>query len=180
MHVVDPNGAVRTLLAPELEVTIEEVLQAGHLDYAAEREANLLRGSQVTAEASSYHGNDQKPGQAVDGNFGTRWHSDLADELPWLRLSLRKPLRANRLLLSHAHAKPSHRAAPRPSRVEVVINGKLRLTFDMDPDALAKTTVDLGKPQTVRTLELHVLASRDRKLGTDAVGFGEVELQLAR
>ena len=66
------------------------------------------------------------------------------------------------------------------SKVDVLVNQKEHFLVDLDPDVLTKSTVEFGSTLLVRELEVRVLECRDRKLGTDRVGFAELELQRVR
>ena len=59
----------------------------------------------------------------------------------------------------------------------LVVNGDEEFAVDMDLDSLRKTVVEFGATLRVRSLELRILASEDRLVGRDAVGFSEIELQ---
>lgn len=159
-----------------LEVEIREVFHDAWLRYPSDPDRNLLVGRDVRVTASSSYGG-QLPEQAVDGKLSTRWHCDLADATPWIRIEPKRAFRARRVLLSHAWPRLSHAHAPRPSRVELAVNGDERvLQAEVDPDPLLKTEIDLGKALRIHSLEIRVLASRDRTVGDDAVGFSEIEL----
>lgn len=181
-HVVPPPGdggvpaPVAQLESMTLEVTIDEVLDPATITYAADGARNLFTDTRVRATASSHTG-DQTAEKAVDGRASTRWHSAIDDKEPWLELVPARAVRADRVLLTHAWPRGTHPNAPRPMTVQLVVNDKQELTFQMDPDPLKKTVVELGAPERVRKLRLTILQSLDRTLGTDAVGFAEVELQ---
>ena len=66
---------------------------------------------------------------------------------------------------------------PRATRIEVLLNGKESHMLDVNPDPLAKTILTLEKPTRMRTLEIRILEASNRVVGTDSVGFAEIELQ---
>lgn len=175
--VVDGASGEPTMLeSPVLEVAIDNVLDAVAMRYATDGERNLLVDVRARASASSQNG-DQLPEKAIDGHASTRWHSDVADAQPWIELSLSRAVRADRVLLTHAWPRGTHPSAPRPMTVELALDDESRFMVQMDPDPLAKTIVELGEPRRVRTLRITILQSLDRVVGTDSVGFAEIELQ---
>lgn len=163
------------LATPVLVVRIADALQPEQLEYAAARTESALYGVQVSATASSQAG-AQGPAQAVDGGQDTRWHCDPKDGLPWLRLAVTRPVKGDRILLSHAHPRASRAGAPQPALVEVVLNGKDSFEVTMDPDPMRKTVLDLGKVIRIREVELRIRSVRHGALGQNAVGFAEVEI----
>jgi hypothetical protein len=163
------------LVSGELTVAVRAPLDEAVLGYPLDRRANLLRKENADVEASSHHGT-QTPELAVDHLHGTRWHSGVDDEAPWWRARLDRGVNAKRLLLSHAWPRPADRGKAQPSVVELVLNrGEHRQSIELDPDPMRKTSIDLP-PGKVLEVELRVLESVNRTLGTDAVGFSEIEL----
>jgi hypothetical protein len=172
------DGALTTveeLVSGSLRIVVRGQPDDEVLAYPRDRHANLLRSGVVTFEASSLHG-EQKPERASDGLHATRWHSSVDDAEPWWRARLERGVNADRLLLSHAWPRLGDRKKAQPSQVELVLNGgEFRQAIELDPDPLRKTSVELP-PGKVLEVELRILTSVNRKLGTDAVGFSEIEL----
>lgn len=162
------------LESQKIEIQIPTPFAPEALHYAEHRAANLLLG-RASIEASSHYG-EQTAAMGADGTHGTRWHSDIADEAPWWRASLSNAVDADRLHLSHAWPRETHHDAPQPAKVEVILNDEQRFEVTMDPEPLAKTTLELGATVRVVRIELRILESRNRVLGRDAVGFSEIEL----
>ena len=61
-------------------------------------------------------------------------------------------------------------------RGELILNGRDSFSFQMDPDVMTKTEIDLGRSHRVRSIELKVLEVMDGAVGSSAVGFSEVEI----
>jgi hypothetical protein len=161
-----------TLRSGSLSVEVRAPFDEAVLAYPLDADRNLLRGA--TTEASSHHGT-QPSAHAIDGLHGTRWHSAIDDAEPWWRVRLARAVLADRLLLSHAWPRVLDRDKAQPTRVEVIVNGETHSTIAIDPDPLRKTVVELRRTRVLE-LELRIVESKARRLGTDAVGFSEIEL----
>ncbi|MFM7299181.1 MAG: discoidin domain-containing protein, partial [Planctomycetota bacterium] len=112
---------------------------------------------------------------ATDGNHGSRWRCARNDTNPWLRITLERPARADGLLLSHGLARLVNAAAPRASRVAVVVNKTQTFAVDMPDDVHAKARLAFGELLNVREIEVRIVASEGRGQG-EPVGFSELEL----
>jgi hypothetical protein len=167
------------LKSPELEVRVAGTVGDARLQYAGDAARDLLIGAQAKFTASSSRGDKLLPANVADGRFSTSWRCDVNDEQPWLRIAIDRPMKADRVLLSHAGARANANEA-RAAKVELLVNGKDRFSADMNADVLAKTAVALGQTLLVKQLEIRIVATRDRKLGEAGVGFSEVELQRGR
>lgn len=100
----------------------------------------------------------------------------MTDPDPKLTLSFPRALRGRRILLSHGWPRPRYSHFQRPLRVEVYINGKLDRTIEMDPDAMSKTEIDLGRSRRIRLLELRITEAHYGRVGNAPLGFSEVEI----
>jgi len=102
------------------------------------------------------------------------------DTAPKLTVTMKgRPVRGNRLLLSHA-ATPGGNRTTRIWRVRVTVNGSSTGDIvEMDPRNDRKTVVELGKPRWIRSIALEVLEWRNLEEDRRACGFSEVELRLA-
>ncbi|KAA3612920.1 MAG: hypothetical protein DWQ01_04240 [Planctomycetota bacterium] len=181
LHFLPPPDAgasgLRVVESPPLRVQVEQVLEPERLAYGEDAQRNLIQAGIWKASASSFHGDHQAPARIADGRFSTRWHSAVDDRQPWLQLNFRKPVRANRILLSHAYPMLNRQHDPQPAKFQLWINREKIGDFDVDPDPHRKTEVRLEKAKGIRLLKVVVLDSRNRTLGRDAVGFSEIELQ---
>jgi hypothetical protein len=169
----------RTLESPELRVRVDGVLRPEALDYATDRQRDLLADAFDRAGASSSAGGHE-PAKCADGRMGTSWKCAPDDASPWIELELRRATRASRVLLTVADPRPGRSDAPRPASVEVRINGKDAYVLPIDPDVSRKSVLELEKPERIRSLRVTILESRGRNVGGDPVGFAEVELQETR
>jgi hypothetical protein len=61
-------------------------------------------------------------------------------------------------------------------RGELIINGRETIRWEMDPDPMTKTLIDLGKSHRIRSLELRIKGTLNGNLGDGAFGFSEVEV----
>jgi hypothetical protein len=170
----DPS-AKRVLNSPELELDVSGVLDETRLAYAADPGRNLLFGAKLRAESSTQNG-DEAAARVADGSYARRWRCAKDDALPWVRIVLERPARADSLCLSQALPRLVHATKARVGRVTVVINKTESFTLDLDPDVLAKTTLEFGQAIAVRELEVRLLDCPGRALGTDPVGLSEIEL----
>jgi hypothetical protein len=170
----------RTFDSPQLEVRIDSVIAPVRLEYAADLGRDLLFGANVKVEASSFNGDALAAAKAIDGTFHSQWQCAPTDEHPWIRFTVERPVKADRLLLSHGNPRLSSAKSARPTKVDIVLNGKDHIAADVDPDPLAKTSVSFGQVLALRQIEVRVVEVRDRTLGKEGVGFSEIELQRAR
>lgn len=169
-----PASAV--LVSPELEVRVDAALAPGRLDCASDTWRNLLRGTNAKSTASTSL-DGQPAANAIDGRLATRWQCAVDEREPWIRVTLDRPLKADRVVLSHAQPRAVFAGAARVSRVEVLVNGKERFAAELSPDVLMKTAVGFGQTLAVKQLEVRVLGSANREVGKHAIGFSEVELR---
>ena len=79
-------------------------------------------------------------------------------------------------MFSHAWPRPKYAGSPRPLRGQLIINGRDTIPWEMDPDPMTKTLIDLGKSHRIRSLELRITDTLNAKLGGGAFGFSEVEV----
>ncbi|MCH2105748.1 MAG: hypothetical protein MK291_03820, partial [Planctomycetes bacterium] len=163
------------LLSAELEVIVRDVVTSEQLAYAETSKKNLLQGIEVHSSASTQIGGEEA-GKATDGRHSTRWRCVGSDAAPKLKLSLGRPIRGRRIVLSHGLAAPLYSEHPRVLRGELILNSRESFAFQMDPDVMTKTEIDLGRSHRIRSIELKVIDVMDGGLGSSAVGFSEVEV----
>lgn len=173
------EAAAQEFETPQLELDVQVAAGSLHLEYAGDRARNVLFDARGKFACSSQF-EGESPERVCDGSFELRWRAKPDDEKPWLRITLDRPLKAEKLLLTHALPRGVHSAAARASKVAVVVNQKEHFSLDLDPDVMAKSVLEFGAVLLVKELEVRVLECRDRKLGSDPVGFSELELQRAR
>jgi hypothetical protein len=159
-----------------LSVPLEGGFPPETFEYCLDRDLNLLPKTQPTAEASSQSGSGYDPSQVLDGRHDTRWECAADDANPTLKIHLRRSVRAERLLFSHAWARLKEKTLARVERFEVILNERFAHTLEMDPHPLRKTELRLKKPTKIRDIEIRILKVRDGTLGQNKVGFSEVQL----
>jgi len=168
-------GEELELLSGEMEVSIKDVLTSEQLAYAEQAKNNLLRGAEVHASGSTQIAGEEAS-RAVDGHYSTRWHCATNDKAPLLKLSLGRPIRGRKIVFSHAWPRPKYSESPRPLRGQLIINGRDTISWEMDPDPMTKTVIDLGKSHRIRTLEFRITDTLNARIGAGAFGFSEVEV----
>ena len=168
-------GEELELLSGEMEVSIRDVLTSEQLAYAEQAKNNLLRGAEVHASGSTQIAGEEAS-RAVDGNYSTRWHCATNDKAPLLKLSLGRPIRGRKIVFSHAWPRPKYAESARPLRGQLIINGRDTISWEMDPDPMTKTVIDLGKSHRIRTLEFRITDTLNARIGAGAFGFSEVEV----
>ncbi len=168
-------GEEAELLSAELEVIVHDVVTPAQLAYAEDAKKNLLGPIDVYASASTNNPGEGASG-AIDGTHLTRWHCVPSDKEPWLKLSLGRPIRGRKVVLSHGWPMPMYLESQKPLRGKLIINGRDTFNWEMDPDPMTKTTIDLGRSHRMRSLELKITDTIHGGLGQGAYGFSEVEV----
>jgi len=178
-------GLVKVIESPEFEIEIKDVvpgwMQAQEGDYAR----NLMAQAQASVNASTVLQGGKHPNQSpwsalqiVDNRARTCWLAEPRDAQPEFQIRLKKPQRADVILISHAQTVPHVPGYyARAFEVEVVINGKHEHTVRMHHDERRKGRLELERPLTIRSLDLRIPA-RVPGEKKQSVGIAEVELQL--
>ncbi len=159
----------------ELRVDLVDVVAPIQLECRQQARDNLLRKDPPAVTASSQIQGEEAV-KAVDGRYSTRWHCQTHDRTPSITLTFKKAVRGRRILLSHGWPRLRYRNAPRPLRVEVLLNGSPYKTIEMNPDAVSKTVIDLERTRAIRWLELRIKESHFAEVGQAALGFSEIEI----
>ena len=178
-----PESAEVVVTSPPLEVKIEDMVNEETISYASDSSRNLLLDARFDTRASTQFSGGWAARLAADGRMATSWLSANNDEVHTWTLELKKPVRADTLLVSQAwpHVRePKH--AARFTRLEVIINKRRKksILLDTTTDLFRKTEIPLGKPETIRFLEFRILDREKGEQHEKAVGFAEVELQLRK
>jgi hypothetical protein len=163
------------LVSEEMEIRVRSVITDEQLSYAEEVKENRLRSVKTFAKASSEIKGEEAE-RAVDGRYDTRWHCATTDSAPKLKLSFTRSVRGRKIALAHGWPRPAYRKSARPLRGELIINGRGSFPFEMDPDPMTKTVIDLGHAYRIRTLEVKITHTLGGVLGSAAFGFSEVEV----
>ena len=144
--------------------------------YAGDAGRNLLGNVRARLQASSELNEGWVASQAVDNLQSRGWCSKDDDPRPSLVLDLEQPVKAGKLLLSHAVTKDKERTG-RITKLRVEVNRKATFEFDVDPDPERKTEFRFPKKVQVRRLAFLVLETVGAQAGKQGVGLGEIELQ---
>jgi len=180
----DGEGSVRRILRSNpLHVRIDEVFDPELASYGSDPARNLIPRKRVEITASSVlDAKKWKPRFAIDNSQLKAWLSKDGDPMPTLDIELPRPVRANTLLLSHPFGgSEDGPRRTRAHRVEVRINGERKpRSVVMIADDMRKTVLEFRRPVRVRNIQLRIVSRRSATPGRDAVGFGEVELQLRK
>lgn len=172
----DELGPVRVITSG---VAVVDVREAFTRHSRAESPPSIaLRTAQASATSTLSRwievvGFDFGARSAVDGNPRNPWIADPKDATPMLRVTLRTPIRADRVRVRPAQLLP--RTPDRlvtPSEVVIVVNADPPRTLALGKDG---GELRLGREVDVRVVELRIPA----KPGAEQVfGIGEVELAL--
>jgi hypothetical protein len=165
-EVAPPSGGAAAAAPPTGRLDPANLLQPGGCKASA---------STIVAKLAGFEFAALEPARAADGNPRTPWVARTGDREPTLKLTLRKPQRADRVRIHPPRLVPRTPAtlvAPREARV--LVNGT---------DAgRAKATVPgsvlelrFAAPRLVSALELRFSAAGD---ANETLGVGEVELLL--
>lgn len=179
-HLLPERAESETVIveSPPLVLSIQGVTEEWRLAYASDSKRNLLAPNLAKAEASSFLGDGWSASFAADNSMARRWACRVDDTDPWIRLQLRKPVRASRLLLTHWHTKQKLPNTARASSVEVRLDRDkewIPLTMDLDPQK--KTVLEFGESRRVRQVEVRITGLAYGTFGSNYVGFSEIELQ---
>lgn len=178
----EPLGTTRVVESHPLAIPVSAVEPAWLAAYALDPSRNLLRSTRVEARASSEFDGNWTPGHAVDDRAGTGWLTKADDSERRLTLELAKPVKADRILLSHArtdlHADDD---CARARTVELYVNRrKTPVMIELDPNVQRKTEYVFERSEAVRSLEIVVVDVLPGRRWVSSVGFSEVELRYAK
>lgn len=173
------DGEDLTVESPPLVVSISEAFDPALLEYAVDAQRNLLRVGDVTVTTSSDLGGWGKGG-AINGRYHDGWICGDGERAPWIEVKLRRPVKANQLLLCHTRVdRNGGGRTGLPTRVAIELNGKGDpLVRELSRDRLRKSVIEFGKSEKIRSFKITILdrSDSDARL-KDGVGFSELELQ---
>lgn len=166
----------------ELAIPIREALDPDLLAYAGDPGRNLLGPNAANASASSRFTPDFEPALALDNLVHRGWLAADGDQKPLLAIELRKPVRADTVLIApiqQRHFEPD-RQRWKVRRVEVSIDRGKGGTYEvLLPADGRKGKLLLPRAAVIRRLDVRILDTAERPVGKSAVGLSEVELQLS-
>ena len=101
------------------------------------------------------------------------------DSTPEVTIELKRSVKGDRLLLSHARTRPSEQKNnPRVSRLLIWLDKeKEPLQVTMNPEYRKKTLVEFPETRGIRQIKIQILSVEGGELGKCSVGFTEIELQ---
>ena len=169
--------------SPLVTVPIRRAQDPELLSYAEDAGRNLLGPANASATASSQFSGDFTPALAVDNLASRGWLSADGDRRPSLTVELKKPVRADTLLITPIQQRNFEvdRQAWRVRRVEVALDRGKGGTFELVlPVDGRKGVIRLPRVQVVRRIDVRVLDCSDLPAAKSAVGVAEVELQLRK
>ena len=176
----DPGG-IQTELAesPALRVSVDEVAEDWMLAAAEGDLYNLLPADGVEASATSVNVNGQEAAKAVDGHEVSAWFCSAEDKEPTLTLSIRRAVRANRVVIAQAPPNPLDIGkADYAQRVSLRINKtSARYEVTAPVDRRAPTVIDLGKDVRIKHLEVYLLDRAQGSAWPGRAGVNELQLQ---
>jgi len=156
----------------------------------SELKANLVPGTNPEISVSSEQDANSEGSNAVDGTTATAWNPDEADAEPSIRLSWKRGIKAQTLVLTPLQGTYTMtRGLPNgetevesylglarqlPVRIEVSINGK-ETEYELKGEA--REHIDLGKVHSIKSLEIKILETRPvNDQAGSGTGFSEIEL----
>jgi len=133
----------------------------------------------VEVSATSVNVAGQEALQAIDGHEVSAWFCAATDADPVLTISLKRAVRANRVVIAQAPPDPLDVGkADYAQRVSLRINKtKTRYEVTTPVDRRAPTVIDLGKDVRIKHMEVYLL---DRATGSEwpgRAGINELQLQ---
>lgn len=176
----DPAGIqTQAIDSPQLKVNVDEVTEGWMLAAAEGSRFNLLPTDGVEVSATSVNVAGQEALQAIDGHEVSAWFCAATDADPVLTISLKRAVRANRVVIAQAPPDPLDVGkADYAQRVSLRINKtKTRYEVTTPVDRRAPTVIDLGKDVRIKHMEVYLL---DRATGSEwpgRAGINELQLQ---
>jgi len=176
--------------SPPVELKVDWTMTEKQRLSLNELTANLIPGSKPTVSVSSEQDASGEGSFAVDGTTATAWNPDEDDTAPSIRLSWKRGLKAQTLVLTPLQGQytmtrrlPNGEtevdsywslASQLPTRIEVSINGK-ETEYELKGEA--REHIDLGKKHTIKSLEIKILDTRPANdQARSGTGFSEIEL----
>lgn len=187
VHVVDPfvaegQAGSAELVSEPIEIAIEDLGDAAMTAYVRHAVDNLLAERAIEASASSEKSDEQSADHAFDGLHSTAWVADPAEAVPRIAVELKRPVRANTILISHVDSSPSTLGRhDRATKAILRVNrGQTPYELSLDGDGLRKTVFRLPRTVGVRRFSIEIVEREKGRGDAGAVGFSEIELLLVR
>ncbi len=170
---ITEDGEPHASAVVDLEIT--DALPGNISSYPRDAARNLIPRNQPKATASSGNG----PNQMVDNRFYTRWVCAGDDPAPEFTIELKRTVKADKLMFSHARTRPiEQKNNPRVKQVQIWLDKDVEpIVLDIDPEYRKKTVLRFAETRGIKRIRVKVTATEGGVLGKCAVGFTEVELQ---
>ncbi len=167
----DGNARLRSGIAL---VEIDETTASNISSYPTDARRNLVPRNQPSVTASS-GGNPQ---MVADNRYYSRWVCAPNDQAPEISVELRRAVKADKLLFSHARTITAEQQNnPRAKRLRIWLDRDDPIEVEVDPHYRSKTEVRFPEARNLRKLRVQILEVEGGQLGAAAVGFTEIEVQ---
>ena len=176
----DPGGIqTQTIDSPPLRVNVDEVTEDWMLAAAEGDRFNLLPKDGVEVSATSVNVAGQEAPKAVDGHEVSAWFCAATDADPVLTISIKRAVRANRVVIAQAPPNPLDIGkADYAQRVSLRINKtSARYEVTTPLDRRAPTVIDLGKDVRIKHMEVYLLDRATGSAWPGRAGINELQLQ---
>ena len=177
------EGGETIVESAPLTIPIHEAPDPELVEYGSDPARNLIALAGATTSATSSFDANWLSNFAVDNRASHGWLSTDTDRRPALTIELKKPVRADRILITPIQMRGADpdRTTFRVRRVEVLVDQGRGGTFEITlPDDFRKGVALLPKPMVVRRLDVRILDATGVHPTKSALGLGEVELQLRK
>jgi len=195
-HAIDKNGrhtirAVMDFVAHDgtpagsetsnrVQLTIDSIMEEADREAIRDAGRNLVLKVGADAEAStSFEGRD--PGNVADGTYTTHWLCARGDRNPWIRIRLRRSVKARAIKFTGAHPYADNDTNfGRPKDVEVIINGRRRFKRHLPDTVRRKHVITFDRMKVSRvTIRIKSLYPGTRAGEEQLVGIKEIEVMAA-
>ena len=165
----------QTFESAVLDLEITDALPGNISSYPRDAARNLIPRNQPKATASSGGG----AGQLVDNRFYSRWVCAADDPAPEFTIVLKRTVKADKLLFSHARTRPiEQKNNPRVKQVQIWLDKDQEpITLDINTEYRKKTELRFDETRPVKRIRVKITATEGGDLGKCSVGFTEVEIQ---
>lgn len=157
-----PAGLAPFLESPPLEVQWPSIVSTTSL---VRGEGGLVPRARTKASSELKRSKEHPerefgPDRLVDGNPATPWLSKVGDTAPEVEVKPRSAVRAKGVLLA-LPTLPGHPSAPlaRPTRVEIVVNGRAKEALAVELASTGRTFVPFAEVITVKSIEVRIVAT---------------------
>ncbi len=175
---IDARAKAKVYKSNILQFTIDDVEEPWHRENRRDGPRQLLHVDAVTAQASSEAWGWSRAVYAADQRHASSWWCKNDDVRPWIRLRLRRTVRASVLKLTQGHPYTiGTQGRARAKDIQVRINNGKPIRVRLDDAPSRKQIVRFSKT-SVRSIRIDVLSTyRGHRANEESVvGFKEIEL----